>query len=121
MSEDKVLRTFYYRNTRAGSFTKTIVIVDGRVVNPNRRRRSTAGTHGEDYYLLSRPQWNRAVLLHFTQTTRGNRSLVVESAMQIPDSLVKKAEYLWKAGLTSDEVAQEFIREMKRLRVQQKT
>jgi len=108
--EGRVVRSFYYRCTRYGALSKTIVVVDGRVIMPVRERRSRTGRHGEDYYVLRKSEWDRAILLHFSQTNSGYRDLVVESAVPLPQALVEELRNLWVAGATVDEVVEELLR-----------
>jgi len=116
--EEVVMKSFYYRKTRLGGLSKTVVVVNNRVVMPSRERRSRSGTHGEDYYLLRSDEWRRAVLLHFSQSNRGHRSLVIESATPLPEGLAEKLRMLWVAGLTIDEVVQALIQELKQIKQQ---
>ena len=117
--EEMIVKSFYYRKARFGGFSKTIVVIDGKVVLPSRERRSGTGRHGEDYYLLSREQWNRAILLHFSQSNRGHRNLVVESALQLPEKLTEKLKMLWVSGFDMNDVVSILIRELKQLKKQQ--
>ena len=116
--EEKIMRSFYYRRTRMGGLSKTVVVVNNRVAMPTRERRSRSGTHGEDYYLLSESEWNKAILLHFSQSNRGHRDLVVESALQLPSELIERLKRLWTAGLTIDEIIRVLTRELKRMKAQ---
>ena len=118
VDNERVLRSFYYRKTQLGGLSKTIVVIDGKVVLPSRERRSRSGTHGEDYYLLSKEQWNKAVLLHFSRSNSGHRNLIVESATPLPEGLAEKLKKLWVAGFTIDEVVRVLIRELKQMKAQ---
>jgi len=109
------MRRFYFRETRFGGLTKTVVIVDNKVIRPTRERRSGTGRHGEDYYLLSKEQWDRAILLHFSQSNRGHRNLVVESALQLPKELTEKLKMLWISGFDINDVVRVLTRELRRV------
>lgn len=65
-----------WRETRMGAVTKYYVFCFdcGRVVKPQRIRRSKAGTHGEDIYFHDVDHELHVVLLK--QSNRGNREVV---------------------------------------------
>jgi hypothetical protein len=89
----KVCKKFHYRNNaKALGLTKTVVIMNGKVLKPSSTRRSRTGTHGEDYYCLSQEEWQKTWIVTFEQSNSGRRYITVTN---VPDNVRELIEQIW--------------------------
>jgi len=72
--KEKICKEFYFRRTlKTGALTKYIIILDNKIVQPSGKRSSRTGAHGEEYYCLSKDQWDRAWIIRFEISNSGKR------------------------------------------------
>jgi hypothetical protein len=77
-------REFEYRQTiRTGATTLYILVLDGEILRPARRRRSRSGAHGEDVYCLEPQKWSRVWVVGLYQSNSGRRH--AEFSENIPE------------------------------------
>jgi hypothetical protein len=100
----KVCKEFYYRNCiKYPGMTKTIVIINGKILKPSRVRRSRTGAHGEDYYCLFQEEWQKAWVITFVQSNSGRRYVSTEN---VPDNIRELIEEAWiNEDVAIDEIA----------------
>jgi hypothetical protein len=83
--------------------TETVIILDGRILKPNKTYRSRSGAHGEDIYCLSEEQWQRVWIVTFEQSNSGKRHV---STVNVPDNIRELIEEAWiNEDVTINEIA----------------
>ena len=89
----KICKQYYYRNCiKYSGLTKTIIVLDERVLRPSKVYRSKTGAHGEDIYCLSEAEWQRAWIVTFEQSNSGRRYV---STMNVPEAVKELIEQAW--------------------------
>jgi hypothetical protein len=103
-TQTKICRRYYYRNNiKMPGPTETVIILDGRVLRPNKIYRSRSGAHGEDVYCLSEEQWQRVWIVTFEQSNSGKRHV---STVNVPDNIRELIEEAWiNEDVAIDEIA----------------
>jgi hypothetical protein len=87
-------REFEYRQTiRTRATTLYILVLDGEILRPARRRRSRSGAHGEDVYCLTEEQWRRVWVVGLYQSNSGRRH--AEFSENIPEEVRRVIERTW--------------------------
>jgi hypothetical protein len=72
--KEKICKEFYFRKTlKTGALTRYVIILDGKLVQSSGKRFSRSGAHGEEYYCLSKDQWDRAWIIKFEISNSGKR------------------------------------------------
>jgi hypothetical protein len=103
VEENKVMKWRYkmeYRNTRMGGMTVSIAICPKcrSIIEPVRRERSKAGTHGTDYYAHE----HELSFITLIQSNSGKRHVKYH---HVPYPLEMESYYLWVVkGLHHEEV-----------------
>jgi len=84
---------YYYRNTRMGGYTRSLLVLDGGVLRPNAKVRSRTGRHGKDVYCLTEDQWQRVWWVKLEQSNSGKRAITCST--NIPREVAEVLERMW--------------------------
>jgi hypothetical protein len=68
----------FRRNIGAPGLTKTVVIVDNKIVKPTHRQMSKTGAHGVDVYCMKQEDWGKAIVITFNVSNSGKAHIDCE-------------------------------------------
>jgi hypothetical protein len=98
-----ICREFPFRRTGMGAITRAVVVVNGKVVQPIRSRRSRTGNHGEDHYCLLPEEWKKSWIVVLEQSNSGRRYIHFEN---VPENAAKAIEEAWVSGASVNAIMQ---------------